>query len=129
MIYNIFSYSRNDENEKDKSPENPNEDNLTEEELGPKFLDIYSSIYSMRQELDRIRKPIGSRENPVRTCRDLFYGHPHFNDGWCSFDRYAYKFVILQTTRKFTNVTKTQAGIGSIQTWEWLTMLCTFIVT
>lgn len=35
----------------------------------------------MRQDLERIKKPIGSRENPVRTCKDLFYGHPKFEDG------------------------------------------------
>lgn len=52
------------------------------DDLSPKFLDMYSSIYSMRQELDRIRKPVGTRENPARTCKDLFYGHPHFESGW-----------------------------------------------
>lgn len=50
--------------------------------LGPKFLDMYSSIYTMRQEMERIRKPTGTRENPVRTCRDLYLGHPKFPDGW-----------------------------------------------
>lgn len=53
----------------------------SKDESGPKFLDMYSSIYSMRQELDRIRKPVGSRENPVRTCKDLYYGHPQFKNG------------------------------------------------
>jgi hypothetical protein len=42
---------------------------------------MYSSIYTMRQDLDRIRKPVGTREHPVRTCKDLFYGHPQFKDG------------------------------------------------
>lgn len=46
-----------------------------------KFLDMYSTIYTMRQDLERIRKPVGTRENPVRSCKDLFYGHPHFKDG------------------------------------------------
>lgn len=46
---------------------------------------MYSSIYAMRQELDRMRKPTGTRANPVRTCRDLFYGHPHFKDGKITF--------------------------------------------
>lgn len=51
------------------------------DDLEPKFLDMYSSIYSMRQEMDRIRKPMGTRDNPVRTCRDLYYGHPQLKDG------------------------------------------------
>lgn len=52
------------------------------DELEPKFLDMYNSIYSMRKEMDRIRKPLGTSDNPVRTCRDLHYGHPQFEDGW-----------------------------------------------
>lgn len=52
------------------------------DDLGPKFLDMYSSIYSMRQELDRIRKPVGTRESPARTCKDLWYGHNHLENGW-----------------------------------------------
>lgn len=72
---------RSAEDEKEKDSETLDKDDQIEEEFGPKFLDMYSSIYAMRQELDRIRKPIGSRENPVRTCKDLFYGHPHFHDG------------------------------------------------
>ena len=51
------------------------------EDLGGKFLDMYSSIYTMRQDLDRMRKPVGTREHPVRTCKDLYYGHPQFKDG------------------------------------------------
>lgn len=51
------------------------------DDLGGKFLDMYSSIYTIRQDLDRIRKPVGTRENPVRTCKDLYYGHPQFKDG------------------------------------------------
>lgn len=51
------------------------------EDSSLKFLDMYNSIYSMRQDLDRLRKPIGNRENPGRTCRDLYLGHPQFEDG------------------------------------------------
>lgn len=56
--------------------------NAPHDELEPKFLDMYSSIYSMRQEMDRIRKPTGTRANPVRTCRDLHFGHATFGDGY-----------------------------------------------
>lgn len=50
-------------------------------ELTAKLKEVYSDIYNMRVELERTRKPLGTRDNPVRTCRDLFYGHPHFKDG------------------------------------------------
>jgi hypothetical protein len=42
---------------------------------------MYSAIYSMRKDLEKIKKPQGTRENPVRTCKDLYYGHPQFKDG------------------------------------------------
>lgn len=46
-----------------------------------KFLDIYSSIYSIKQDLQKIKRPTGTRENPSRTCKDLYNGHPQFTDG------------------------------------------------
>lgn len=69
------------ENKTDKPKQRKSSRKRKKDEIEPKFLDMYSSIYSMRQELDRIRKPVGTRENPVRTCKDLYYGHPQFNDG------------------------------------------------
>lgn len=51
------------------------------EELGNKFVDMYSTIYSMKQEMDSIRRPVGTKDNPVRTCKDLYFGHPQFEDG------------------------------------------------
>lgn len=65
----------------DVAKENKSKKGDVKEDLGGKFLDMYSSIYTMRQDLDRIRKPVGTREHPVRTCKDLFYGHPQFKDG------------------------------------------------
>lgn len=68
--------------EKKTSRKSSSKRKKTKDELGPKFLDMYSSIYSMRQELDRMRKPVGTRENPARTCKDLWYGHQQFESGW-----------------------------------------------
>lgn len=82
-FFNIIFDRFRDEEEKEnkKNEEYEKKDDKSEEELSPKFLDIYSSIYAMRQELDLMRKPTGTRDNPVRTCKDLFYGYPHFKDG------------------------------------------------
>ncbi|KAJ8938471.1 hypothetical protein NQ318_004111, partial [Aromia moschata] len=72
-----------EETESKKTDEFGNEENATEEDdTSVKFLDMYSTIYSMRQDLERIRKPTGTKENPAMSCRDLYYGHPHYTDGW-----------------------------------------------
>lgn len=89
----------------------------TEENSG-QYLDMYSSIYSMRQDLERIKKPVGSRENPVRTCKDLFYGHPQFKDG----EKNKQSIEIGYDTMFF------QGGTGLIQISECLTMLSTYSV-
>jgi len=36
----------------------------------------------MRIELEKIKKPTGTRNNPARTCQDLHYGHPQIKDGY-----------------------------------------------
>lgn len=54
----------------------------SKDDFNSKFLDMYGSIYSMRQELDRFRKPLGTRDNPARSCRDLWLGHQSFENGW-----------------------------------------------
>lgn len=69
----VDKYSKNPINKKSKPPR--------KDELGNKFLDMYSTIYSMKQEMDRIRRPVGTKDNPVRTCKDLYFGHPQFEDG------------------------------------------------
>jgi len=50
-----------------------------------KLLDINKAFSNIQQELHLMRKPIGTRNNPARTCRDLFYGHSDFKDGKITF--------------------------------------------
>lgn len=64
------------------------------DELGNKFVDMYSTIYSMKQEMDRIRRPVGTKDNPVRTCKDLYFGHPQFEDGMTTVEFSVFEFSI-----------------------------------
>ena len=45
------------------------------------LITVYTDIYNMRIELEKIKKPIGTRNNPARTCQDLHFGHPQIEDG------------------------------------------------
>merc|ERR1711936_1002885 len=46
------------------------------------LITVYTDIYNMRIELEKIKKPIGTRNNPARTCQDLHFGHPQIEDGF-----------------------------------------------
>merc|ERR1711973_914153 len=35
------------------------------------LITVYTDIYNMRIELEKIKKPTGTRSNPARTCQDL----------------------------------------------------------
>lgn len=42
---------------------------------------VYTDVYNMRIELERMKKPLGTRNNPARCCKDLSQGHPQLKDG------------------------------------------------
>merc|ERR1712241_115743 len=46
------------------------------------LITVYTDIYNMRIEMEKIKKPIGTRNSPARTCQDLHYGHPQMKDGF-----------------------------------------------
>jgi len=46
------------------------------------LMTVYTDIYNMRIELEKMKKPVGSRSSPARTCQDLHYGHPLVKDGF-----------------------------------------------
>ena len=56
------------------------------------LITVYTDIYNIRIELEKIKKPLGTRNSPARTCQDLHYGHPQMTDG---------KFIVLGFKRKF----------------------------
>ncbi|TMW44814.1 hypothetical protein DOY81_010108 [Sarcophaga bullata] len=66
----------------DKKKKRKKKKKLDASETSDKIMDMYNTIYSIRLEMDKIRKPTGSQDNPGRTCRDLYYAHPQFEDNW-----------------------------------------------
>ncbi|MGH0187500.1 UNVERIFIED_CONTAM: hypothetical protein FKN15_024772 [Acipenser sinensis] len=43
--------------------------------------EILGSLNSLKQELEHMRHPLGTKENPARTCRDLQLSQADFKDG------------------------------------------------
>lgn len=43
--------------------------------------EIFGSLNSLRQEIETMRFPLGTRDSPARTCQDLHLSQPHLKDG------------------------------------------------
>ena len=46
------------------------------------MITVYTDVYNMRIELEKMKKPIGTKNSPARSCKDLFFGHPQLKDGF-----------------------------------------------
>jgi len=56
-----------------------------ENELPPEYTDgleeIFGSLEALKIEIEQLKRPIGTRFNPARTCKDLQMCHEDFPDG------------------------------------------------
>jgi len=43
---------------------------------------MFEEIDKLNEEVMGYKFPKGTKENPAVTCRDVFLGHPEFQDGW-----------------------------------------------
>uniref|UniRef100_A0A4W4G8Z1 Fibrillar collagen NC1 domain-containing protein n=1 Tax=Electrophorus electricus TaxID=8005 RepID=A0A4W4G8Z1_ELEEL len=43
--------------------------------------EIFGSLNSLRQEIESMRLPLGTKDSPARTCQDLHLSQPEYKDG------------------------------------------------
>lgn len=43
--------------------------------------DIFGALNNLKQDIERMKYPMGTQNNPARTCKDLQLCHPEFPDG------------------------------------------------
>lgn len=48
---------------------------------GSELGEIFAALESLKQELQMMKEPMGTKDNPARSCRDLWLCHPDFPDG------------------------------------------------
>lgn len=72
-----------DQDNEGSAPEEPKatEPSKDHDGLKDKLVNMYANIYVIRKQIDVMKKPIGNKDSPARTCRDLYFGHPDFQDG------------------------------------------------
>uniref|UniRef100_A0A3Q3WDH9 Fibrillar collagen NC1 domain-containing protein n=1 Tax=Mola mola TaxID=94237 RepID=A0A3Q3WDH9_MOLML len=50
-------------------------------DYGEGMEDIFGSLNNLKQDIERMKYPMGTQNNPARTCKDLQLCHPEFPDG------------------------------------------------
>lgn len=43
--------------------------------------DVFGSLNNLKQDIERMKFPLGTQDNPARTCKDLQLSQPDFTDG------------------------------------------------
>lgn len=43
--------------------------------------DVFGSLSNLKQDIERMKFPMGTQDNPARTCNDLLLSQPDYPDG------------------------------------------------
>lgn len=43
--------------------------------------DVFGSLNNIKQDIERMKFPMGTQDNPSRTCNDLLLSQPDYPDG------------------------------------------------
>ena len=43
--------------------------------------DVFGSLNNLKQDIERMKFPMGTEDNPARTCNDLHLSQPDYPDG------------------------------------------------
>lgn len=43
--------------------------------------DVFGSLSNLKQDIERMKFPMGTQDNPARTCSDLHLSQPDYPDG------------------------------------------------
>lgn len=43
--------------------------------------EVYGSLHNLKLDVERMKFPLGTQDNPARTCKDLQLSQPDFPDG------------------------------------------------
>jgi collagen type V/XI/XXIV/XXVII alpha len=49
--------------------------------MGQGLEEVFAALESLKQDLTLLREPMGTNDNPARSCKDLWLAHPDFPNG------------------------------------------------
>lgn len=64
-------------------------------DYGEGMEDIFGSLNNLKQDIERMKYPMGTQNNPARTCKDLQLCHPEFPDGELKGKRFLFENTFL----------------------------------
>lgn len=60
--------------------------------------EVFASLTSMKNEVELMRRPLGTFESPARTCKELMMVQPDYTDGQQSFIKNLYHATLYYFT-------------------------------